>query len=252
MQTRPMPLDAMAAAGGGLDAYRVSAPTEVATMLRRLQDANVLLNLNAPRGGVYTTTLWSADAARATLSLAADARDPQLQALLEADEAVAVGYLDSIKIQFDIHRLVLVRGARGSALNAAYPRELYRFQRRNSFRVRPVLRDAPTARLRHPMIPDMRLELRILDVSLGGCALLLPEDTPPMAPGVLINDVQIELDPNTRFPASLRLQHVTAIQPDSRGVRLGCELLRLRQEAERTLQRYIDQTQKRRRFMALE
>ena len=36
------------------------------------------------------------------------------------------------------------------------------------------------------------------------------------------------------------------------GVRVGCELLNLSAEATRLLQRYIDQTQKRRRMMSLD
>jgi hypothetical protein len=71
-----------------------------------------------------------------------------------------------------------------------------------------------------------------------------------LSPGVLINQVEIELDPNARLETTLRLQHITAIQPDTRGVRLGCEMVRMSQDAERTLQRYIDQTQKLRRFTA--
>jgi hypothetical protein len=35
-------------------------------------------------------------------------------------------------------------------------------------------------------------------------------------------------------------------------VRIGCELQRLDGDAQRTLQRYIDQTQKRRRLLALD
>jgi c-di-GMP-binding flagellar brake protein YcgR len=251
MQTLPMELDPIASAGGGLQAFRLDAPAEIATMLHRLQEGEVLLNLNAPHG-VYTTTLWTTDAARGVLSFAADAGDPQIQALLEGDEAVVVGYLENIKVQFDVDNLVLVHGGHASALNASYPHELFRFQRRNSFRVRPILRDAPVAELRHPMIPDMQLALRVLDVSLGGCALLLPEDVPAIEPGVLINQVQIELDLNTGFETALRLQHVTVIQPDSRGLRLGCEIVHLSPNAERTLQRYIDRTQRRRRVMALE
>ena len=252
MDTLPMALETMAAHHGGLEPYRLGAPSEVATMLRRLQEANVPLNLNTPQGGVYTTTLWAMDAARGMLSFAADARDPRLQAVLEGDEAVVVGYLENIKVQFDVDNLVLVRGGQASALNATYPRQLFRFQRRDSYRVRPILRDTPVARLRHPMIPEMQLALRVLDVSIGGCALLLPEDVPPLTPGVTIGRVRIELDLNAHFETALRLQHITAIQPDSRGVRLGCEWVRLGQDAERTLQRYIDQTQKRRRFVALE
>jgi c-di-GMP-binding flagellar brake protein YcgR len=252
METRPMALAAMGSAHGGLEAYRLSAPSEVAALLRQLQDANALLSLNTPHGAVYTTTLWTADAARGVLSFAAEPRDPQVQALLAGDEAVVVGYYENIKVQFDVHSLLLVHGARASALNTSYPTELFRFQRRDSFRVRPILRDAPVARLRHPMLPDMEISLRVLDVSIGGCALLLPDDIPALTPGVLINGVRIELDLDTQFTVALRLQHVTAIQPDAQGARLGCEMVRLEQDAERTLQRYIDQTQKRRRVMSLD
>ena len=112
--------------------------------------------------------------------------------------------------------------------------------------------DAPLARPPHPTIPDTALALRILDLSVGGCALLLPQDMPMLEPGVLVNRVQLELDTTTRFECGLRLHHVTSIHCESSGVRLGCEIVRLGQDAERTLQRYIDQTQKRRRVMKLD
>ena len=41
-------------------------------------------------------------------------------------------------------RLVLVHGDRVNIINARYPRELYRFQRRTSFRVRPAVSAMPT------------------------------------------------------------------------------------------------------------
>ncbi|HRP28129.1 MAG TPA: flagellar brake protein [Burkholderiaceae bacterium] len=252
MDTQPMPLEAIAAAGGGLDSFRLATPTEIASALRRLQDDSVLVNLNGPQGSVYTTSLWTSDPGRDTLAFAADASDPQLQAVLEGGEAVAVAYLDKVRIQFDVGRLVLVRGARSCALTGSYPRELFRVQRRESFRVRPLLRDAPLARLAHPMIPDMALALRILDLSVGGCALLLPQDVPMLAPGILVNRVQLELDATTRLETGLRLHHVTSIHSESSGVRLGCEIVRLGQDAERTLQRYIDRTQKRRRALRIE
>ena len=45
---------------------------------------------------------------------------------------------------------------------------------------------------------------------------------------------------------------VTGVQGQVNGLRLGCELLRLDSGSQRTLQRYIDQTQKRRRLMSLD
>lgn len=247
-----MPLDSLSAQHGGLDEFRISAPREIVAMLKQFQDGNVLLNLNGSNGAMLSTTLWSLDPARGQLSFSADAGAPVTQRLIECDEAVAVGYLDSIKIQFDVQSLVLVRGAGGSAISARMPRELFRFQRRNSFRVRPLLRSSPMARVRHPAIAEMQLALRVIDVSIGGCALFLPEDVPPIQPGMVMNQVQLDLDPDTRVVADLRLQHATVLNPEARGARMGCEFVKLGSDAERTLQRFIDQTQKRRRLMSLD
>lgn len=247
-----MPLDALAAAPSGLDEFRITAPREITAMLKQFQDGNVLLNLNASNGAILTTTLWALDTARGQISFSADAGAPVTQRLVESEEAVAVGYLDSIKVQFDVQGLVLVRGALGCTIGARSPQVLYRFQRRNAFRVRPLLRSSPLARVRHPAIAEMQLALRVIDVSIGGCALFLPDDVPPMQPGMTMNQVQIDLDADTRLHANLCLRHVSLLNPESRGARLGCEFVGLGRDAERTLQRFIDQTQKRRRLMSLE
>ena len=143
--------------------------------------------------------------------------------MIESDEVVAVAYLDSVKLQFDLHELVLVRGPSGATLQAAWPAEIYRFQRRNAYRVRTLERSSPTAHLRHPALPDMLLPLRVIDVSIGGCALFVGHDVPPLEPGTRLASVRIELDADTRFETGLQLQHVTDIQPGQRGVRIGCE-----------------------------
>lgn len=245
-----MQLDAVAAAHGGLAEFQITSQPELVKTLKSLADGNVLINLNGSDGASYTTTLWAIDAARGVLSFSADADSNQVQALVEAEDAVAVAYLDSIKLQFDVSGLVLVRGGKSSALNCAFPRVVYRFQRRSGYRVRPLLRSTPVVRVRHPMIHDMGLTLRVLDVSIGGCALFLPDDVPPLQPGVVLNGVQIELDMDTRVSTSLRLQHVTSLNHDAKGVRLGCEIVDPSADVLRALQRYIDQTQKRQRALA--
>ena len=252
LDTLPMPLDALGAAPGGIDEFRVNAPGEIATLLRRLYDANVELHLHARNDVSVAATLWTTDAGRGSIGFAVvDPADPALNPLLESDEVIAVGYLDSVKIQFELSRLMLVRGARASVLSAGYPPEVFRFQRRSGYRVRPLLRGQPIARLRHTPIADMQLALRVLDVSIGGCALLLPDDVPRLQVGGLINQVEIELDADTRFHVDLRLQHVTSLNGDGHGVRLGCEFVRVDAAAQRALQRFIDLTQKRGKLLSL-
>jgi c-di-GMP-binding flagellar brake protein YcgR len=166
---------------------------------------------------------------------------------------VAVAYLDSVKLQFDLHGLTLVRGAQSSALQCALPREIYRFQRRSAYRVRPRERQGPVATFRHPALPEMPLALRVLDVSIGGCALWLPGDVPPLQAGTLINRMHVELDPDTEFESAVRLQHVSggSVASADPGVRIGCEWQHLSGPAERVLQRWIDRSQRRRHLLTL-
>ena len=169
LDTRPMDLS-----GDELAEFRVPNLSEVHGLLRRLIDGAEPVNLNTPEGNAYTTTLWTLDPARGRLSFAADVAEPRLHQLLNANRSTVVAYLESVKLQFDVSNLMLVHASTASALQAELPQKMYRFQRRRSFRVRPLARTSPVARLRHPMLPDMALELRVLDVSIGGCALSLP------------------------------------------------------------------------------
>jgi len=250
METRPAPLGGMNP-DSPLNDFSVSSPREIQTLLRQLLDGSVLLNLNASDGSVFTSAVWTLDSGRGTIGFNADPADPAMQALLQCDEATVVGYLDSVKLQFDVHDLVLVHGNKASVLSCQAPRMMYRFQRREAFRVRPVMRSSPVARLAHPELPDKELALRVIDLSIGGCAVFLPEDVPPLRAGATLDGVRLELDADTRLDLTMRLQHVTALNAEARGVRLGFEFKRVGGEALRILQRYIDLTQKRGKLMAL-
>lgn len=236
----------------GLAPFRVDDPAEVTQLLNQLRDQSVPLVLSAPAGAAVVSALWSLDRHAGRLYFSAPGHDPQLQALVGADEAMAVGYLDAVKLQFDLDDLMLVHGRDRMALQTAWPETLYRFQRRASFRVRTLERQSPTARLRHPALPDMQLALRVLDISMGGCALQLPDDVPPLEPGLVLHGVTVELDLDTRFSAGLRIQHVSALGGAAGSRRLGCEWASLGADAQRALQRCIDQTQKRRRLLSLD
>ncbi len=229
--------------------FCLRSASEISTLLEQLRDHAVLINLYAPDGPVITAQVWTVDEAADTVSFSVDPEHPSLQSLIESDEATAVAYLDSVKLQFDLQNLMLVRGAVDSALHCTFPREVLRFQRRNSFRVQPLSRTQPKALMRHPMIAEMQLELRVLDISLTGCALLLPHDVPALPAGIQINDVRFVLDMSTRLTVDLHLHHVTAFNHQAQGVRLGCEVLSLNADTQRVLQRYIDQNQKQRRLL---
>lgn len=252
--TMPMTLDALGAPGA-TDEFRIGAPREILALLRRLRDANTPMQLHAASGDTLDATLWTIDAERASLGfdLGFDHGTAAhlAQAALDGRSLTAVGYLDSVKVQFTTDDPALVHGARSSVLTCALPRELFRFQRRGAYRVRPPMRSSPVARLRPGAGNAAPLELRVLDVSIGGCALFLAHDAEPMPPGSLFDAVEIDLDTDVHLRVALRLQHVSSLGANAGGVRLGCEFVRPDATTQRTLQRFIDLTQQRGKLLSV-
>lgn len=248
--------DASTAAAATHDDYRVATPAERLALLAQLRDGAVPVLLHSADGSTLRTTLWMVDAVQSRLAFAVAASElpsPHVEPLLAADEVTAVAHPGDVKLQFDLHDLVLVRGTASAVLQCSLPDELLRLQRRESYRVSPPV-TAPVAYLRHPAIPDMSLALRVLDLSLGGCALRLPDDVPTLQPGTRVGGVTIELDPDTRLRVELTLQHLTHLGHAGgcagvAGARIGCEWRLQRPEDERTLQRWIDQAQVRHRLV---
>src|SRR5262245_57263915 len=161
MTTHAMSLDTQPAAlsgSGGLDPhaeFRIEQEREITALLKQLATDSTPVVLSGPGGAGWTTVVWTVDSAQQRISFSADADSTQLQRLLEHEEATCVAYLDAVKLQFDVDHLMLVHGKQACSLQAAMPREMYRFQRRRSYRVRTMGRGTPTALLRHPSIPDM-------------------------------------------------------------------------------------------------
>lgn len=253
LNTQAAALDALQDSGAAVAAedFRVRSPAEVHALLRQFVEGDVPLALTTPDGDHYSTTLWADDPQRGVLVFSADPGDLKVHRLIEAEEVVAVGYLESVKVQFDVQGLVLVHGRDASALNAEYPCELFRFQRREAYRVRPLTHAQPTARLTHPALPGMVLTLRVLDISQGGAAVLLPDDVPALAQGAQLGRVRLELDAYTVLEVALKVVHVGSVNSQGRGTRLGCEMVGLSGEGARALQRYIDGTQRGRRLFTL-
>lgn len=233
---------------GALDDYRITSTVEIFDLLRQIEASRTLVTLSSPEGHSYTTLIWQIEPDRGMVGFSGEGNHAGLRALLESEEVTAVAYLDSIKVQFDLEGLVLVHGDQ-HIINARYPRELYRFQRRTSFRVKPAFSALPTAHFAHPDHPKTSLALRVLDVSLGGMALFLPENTPSISDGTRVPSCSLRLDDDTWLDVSFVMRHATPIHPDTRGARLGCEFVNL-QQAERDLQQYINQTQKRQLALA--
>lgn len=229
--------------------FRVTDAAEIGDLLDQLIARQLPITLATPDGVNFTTHLVSSDHSARRIGFAASNRDMRLRSLIDIDEALAVAFIDRVRLQFDLSGLMLVHGAKDSVLQAEWPVSMYRFQRRDSYRVRPLDHQKPVAHLIHPAASLHALALRIIDLSLGGLALQLPPDVEAFEPGTRLDPVEVDLDALTRLNVALRVVHVSVLDGGSNGTRLGCEWLRIGAEGARVLQRYIDLTQKRQRLM---
>lgn len=234
------------------DDLRVSSAAEIAAYLQQLQREGAGVRLSGPRGQGLAGIIVALDPGADLLGLALGT-DPDgiSQALVADGEITAVAYLGTIKLQFELETPVLVSGEQGTVLRSSLPTRLYRFQRRQSYRVQPAGSTYPRVVLPGDAQPGRAL--RVLDLSIGGLALALPPDFPALTPGEVANGLVLELDRITALRISLLPHHVSPIGGDTSGMQqLGCSFVELDANAGRTLQVYVDQTQKRRRLLKLD
>ena len=237
--------DGVAAALPSNEEFQVQAAGEIAALLQVLHSAQTRVTLSNEAGASLPSRICTLDPTHAALSFDVRPGDPMIRELTSSGDITATAYLDNIRLQFDLEELMLVNAVEGAVLRGPWPGMLYRFQRRNAFRVRPTSR-SPQVRLAHPQ-QQGELRLRILDLSMGGLALLMPPELSPWPTGIILTAVQIELDRDTRFQASLRVQHVH-MRSDS-GTPVGLAFAPLERPAAQELQLYIDQAQKRQRLL---
>ena len=227
---------------------RVDAPGEVAALLRVLLTQQTRVTLSNAAGLSVNSSICALDAAHAAMNFDMRRGDPALQALLASSELSAVAYLDDIRVQFELDEPMLVNNGAGVVLRARLPGSLYRFQRRQAFRVR-LSSDTPQVRLAHPQ-QQTELRARILDLSVSGLALLLPPALTAWPTGTVVTAASVELDRDTRFSASLRSHHVHPF--NAAGTLVGMAFAQIDHAATCELHRYIDQTQKRSRLLRLD
>jgi len=231
---------------------RVASAAEIAAYLQQLQRENAGVLLSGPLGQSLGSRIVALDAGADVLGLEI-ATDPDgiSQALVAEGEITAVAYLGAIKLQFELEDAVLVSGEQGTVLRSTLPSRLYRFQRRQSFRVQPAGSAYPRVVL--PGAGEPGQALRVLDLSIGGLALALPAGFQGPPVGQVAQGLVLELDRISALRIALLPHHVSPIAGDAGGMlQLGASFVELDAQATRTLQVYVDQTQKRRRLLKLD
>lgn len=225
---------------------RIGARGEVLSYLRQAVERRCPAAAHFGAGDFIATTLLAVNPQFEELVFD-HSGDPDANArLLRSGRLTFVTTVDQVKVQFDTQRAEITMFDGLPAYRTRLPGTLLRLQYREFYRVAPPLSRPIGCRLADPRRPADTLELRVLDLSVGGLALLVPADL-KLATGQRLGPCRMELPEIgvLNFDAEVRsvVEHPTS---GGGALRCGLRFLPLPGPATSLVQRYVMKLQRER------
>ncbi|MDZ7654053.1 MAG: flagellar brake protein [Burkholderiaceae bacterium] len=204
------------------------------------------------RGGTLTTAYFDKNAGFAvTVLLAVNPEFDEvvfdnpsdaalLRRLLAAAALTIVAFVDNIKLQFAAGAAAPTTFEGKPAFRVRLPEQLLRLQRRDSFRVR-----TPITRPAHCLVPygeegKQYEKLRLLDISVGGVAVLARPEKFELPVGARIDECFLDLPGIGSVGVSLQVRHLANPTRDDQTRSVGCEFVDIAPLARSLIQRYVN------------
>ena len=245
MRTRLPAADEAPESTEALAPFRIDAPLAVRDCLRALRDRCAPLALHGlPGNGRWLEArLVSVNAPIDRIEL--DIGVTGFNVVVPPARSIqVVGFLDRVKVQFELAELERIEAAQGLRLRAWLPAVLYRRQRRDAYRVRPFGSSAARC-----TVPDTSAlpagTFDVQDASVGGVSLRWDAQCAPDH-GALLEDCILALPEVAPFRCDLR---VRSVEPGDAGKarfwRIGCAFETLSAPLQRAMQRFVFDTDRR-------
>ena len=222
-----------------LERYWLYSKFEIDALITRLCEDRVPMTTYWSGDGEFAVTqIMKVDALRNKLHFDLPSQPQQLSRLLEADELVCVAFVENVKLQFTVGMPRRSSSAGYPTFLTALPDRVLRLQRREYYRVRTP--ESVSASCLVPYSGDRAQyeSLRVLDVSVGGLAMLAyPRHFDPSVVNV-IDRCYLDLPGVGTVTVRMRVAHV-ATSADGLSRRCGCEFVDLSPQARMMLQRYV-------------
>lgn len=224
--------------------YLLGDRLEVATILRGLVQKRCIVTAY-PEGSreFFLTSVLSIDEDTQRIVLDPPT-DEQARARAQGATMLACSaLLDKVKIQFSVGPLKSIEFESYPAFTAAMPTSLLRLQRRDYFRLIAPVSHALECTI--PIAGDegeaRSFKARVIDISGGGIALVVPPRDLPFSPEVEFQDCRLTLPDLGVITARLQVRNVFEIT-NRNGIsmlRAGCQFIGLSGNASSMIQRYI-------------
>jgi len=225
--------------------YLISNPKEIVAILQNIaqRKSRVALYYNEGISMVLTMVL-AADDNGVWIDAASNPIDNRH--IERSKRIIFVTTHNQAKVQFVATDVILGTYEDAPAFSLSLPRKLLRLQRRDYFRLVSPETNALKCVIRPvPEQTDIQHEVTVMDISIGGVALVCEASGVELQPGMVYEHCQIELPDAGRLEASIEVKNSLEITDRNGKVkrRAGCVFVKPDGKTTMLLQRYVARMQ---------
>jgi len=224
-----------------LDRFALHGRDAIAALLRELKQRGSMITLYFDNAAGFTVgNVLDVDAASDAVVLECAGDSGVQRSIALAADIVVVAFLDATKIQFTLAGAEPVEHEGRVAFRLRLPQRVLRIQRRSASRRTPPGGRPASCRVPVPGNADQYEPVRVLDISLGGLAMLATPRLFELARDQVVGPCYLDLPEVGQIGVALRVRYLEAWPGELGGRRCGCEFVDLSEGARRSLQCYLD------------
>lgn len=249
---KDIPLKIEVFSNGDDSPFRIHSRREVLSILRGiLQERARVVLYYGEKNDFILTALLDVNEHGIWLDVGSLAEDNQR--ILRSNKIIFISSHHHIKVQFVAQRIETAPFKNEPAFRLPLPDSLLRIQRRDYFRLTtpasnplkcliPVDLSAPAAQ---PGMPAPEREVTIMDISIGGIALVCEEYDTELLPGKTYENCRIFLPDIGAVTVTVKVKNafIITLRNGTTSKRVGCEFIHMKGEAANLLQRYVTHLQ---------
>jgi c-di-GMP-binding flagellar brake protein YcgR len=245
MRTKEIPLKIELFSSQEENEYLIANPKEIISILQDIAQRKSRVALYYNEGiSMVLTLILAVDENGVWIDAASNPHDNRL--IERSKRIIFVSSHNQAKVQFVAGDVILGTYEDAPAFSLALPAKLLRLQRRDYYRLVTAETNALKCIIRP--VPDqaqIQQEITIMDISIGGVALVFEASGIELKPGMVYERCQIELPEVGVVETSIEVKHSFEITDRSGKVkrRAGCVFVKPDGKTTMLLQRYVAQMQ---------
>jgi c-di-GMP-binding flagellar brake protein YcgR len=244
MRTKEIPLKIELFSKDEENEYLITNPKEIVSILQTIakRKSRVALYYNEGISMVLTMVL-AVDENGVWIDAASNPQDNRL--IERSKRIIFVSTHNQAKVQFIATDVMLGTYEDAPAFSLGLPRKLLRLQRRDYYRLVTAETGALNCIVRPVADQDLQHEITVMDISIGGVALVCEQTGVELHPGMVYEHCQIDLPEIGTLEATIEVKNTFEITDRNGKVkrRAGCIFVKPDGKTTMLLQRYVAQMQ---------